>query len=168
MSRAPQKNKPEEIFRILENDARVIPEDISTMTGVPLTEVRKTIQTAEEDGTIVKYKTMVDWDRIGIEQVWALIEVRVKPEREVGFHRIAERICRFPEARSVYLLSGTYDIAVITVCKTMQEVSEFASQKLATLDNVEGTVTHFMLKRYKQDGELLDGTSKSKRLPLTL
>ncbi|MDY6834714.1 MAG: Lrp/AsnC family transcriptional regulator [Chloroflexota bacterium] len=168
MSRTPHKNKREEIFRILENDARVIPEDIATMTGVPLTEVRKTIQTAEEDGTIVKYKTMVDWDRIGIEQVWSLIEVRVRPEREVGFDRIAERICRFPEARSVYLLSGTYDIAVIAVCKTMQEVSEFASQKLATLDNVEGTVTHFMLKRYKQDGEVLDGTSKSKRLPLTL
>lgn len=157
-----------EILEILEKDARTTPQQISTMTGIPLAEVEAKIKKAEEDRTIVKYKTMVNWEKLGEEQVWALIEVKVQPQREVGFDTAAERIYRFPETRSVYLVSGTFDLAVLVVGKTMHEVAGFVAQKLAPLESVQGTVTHFLLKRYKEDGEILEGGEGIKRLPLTL
>jgi DNA-binding Lrp family transcriptional regulator len=157
-----------EIFEILEKDARITPQQISTMTNIPLAEVKRVIEEAEKERTIVRYKTVINWDRLGEERVWALIEVRIQPQRDVGFDAIAERIYRFPQARSVYLISGTYDLAVFVIGKTMQEVSAFVSQKLAPLEGVQGTVTHFMLKRYKDDGEILEGKEEIKRLPLTL
>lgn len=157
-----------EIFEILEKDARVTPRQISTMTDIPLAEVRRVIEDAEKERTIVRYKTVINWEKLGEERVWALIEVRVQPQRDVGFDAIAERIYRFPQARSVYLISGTYDLAVFVIGKTMQEVAAFVSQKLAPLEGVQGTVTHFLLKRYKEDGEILEGKEEIKRLPLTL
>ncbi|MFQ5924553.1 MAG: Lrp/AsnC family transcriptional regulator [Dehalococcoidia bacterium] len=155
-----------EVFRILEQDARRTPQQIATMTGIPLAEVKKAIKKAEGDRTILKYKTMVDWDKLGEEQVWALIEVKVVPQRDVGFDAIAERIYRFPEARSVYLVSGTYDLAVTVVGSNMREVAAFVSEKLAPLESVQGTVTHFLLKRYKEDGEVLEVEERLKRLPI--
>ncbi len=157
-----------EILEILEKDARTTPEQIATMTGISVSEVKKAIKKAEKDRTIVKYKTVINWERTGEEKVWALIEVKVQPQRDVGFDAIAERIYRFPEARSVYLVSGTYDLAVLVMGKTMQEVASFVAQKLAPLESVQGTVTHFVLKRYKWDGEILDGEEGVHRLPLTL
>ncbi len=157
-----------EILEILEKDARTTPEQIATMTGMPISEVKKAIRKAEKDRTIVKYKTVVNWERIGDEKVWAMIEVRIQPQRDVGFDAIAERIYRFPEARSVYLVSGTYDLAVMVAGRTMQEVASFVSEKLAPLESVQGTVTHFLLKRYKEDGEVLEGGEGPHRLPLTL
>ncbi len=157
-----------EVFEILEKDARATPEQISTMTGVPLAEVKRTIEKAEKERTIVKYKAMINWERLGEEQVRALIEVRVQPQRDVGFDALAERVYRFPQVFSAYLVSGTYDLAVLVVGKTMQEVAAFVSQKLAPLEGVQGTVTHFLLKRYKEDGEILEGKEEAKRLPLTL
>lgn len=157
-----------EILEILEKDARATPEQISSMTDIPLAEVKKVIKKAEEERTIVKYKTIVNWQRTGEEQVWALIEVRLQPQREVGFDAIAERIYRFPQVRSAYLVSGTYDLAVLVMGKTMEEVATFVAQKLAPLEGVQGTVTHFLLKRFKEDGEILDGREEVKRLPLTL
>jgi len=157
-----------EILEILEKDARTTPEQISTMTNIPLAEVEKAIKKAEEERTIVKYKTMVNWQRLGMEQVWAMIEVRLQPQRDVGFDVIAERIYRFPQVRSAYLVSGGYDLAVLVMGKTMEEVATFVAQKLAPLEGVQGTVTHFLLKRFKEDGEILDGQEDSKRLPLTL
>ncbi len=109
---------------------------------------------------------MVNWDKLGEEQVWALAEVKVTPQRDVGFDAIAERIYRFPEARTVYLMSGTYDLAVLVVGKTMHEVAGFVSEKLAPLEGVQGTVTHFLLKRYKEDGEIMDGEEGPKRVPI--
>jgi DNA-binding Lrp family transcriptional regulator len=156
------------ILEILEKDARTTPEQISTMTGIPLAEVEKVIKKAEKERTIVKYKTMINWQRLGKEQVWALIEVRIQPQRDVGFDLISERIYRFPQVRSAYLVSGGYDLAVLVVGKTMEEVASFVSQKLAPLEGVQGTVTHFLLKRFKEDGEILDGREETKRLPLTL
>jgi DNA-binding Lrp family transcriptional regulator len=135
------------------------------MTGIPLSKVKETIKQAEHDRTILRYKAMVNWDKLGDEQVTALVEVRLEPQRDVGFGAIAERIYRFPEARSVYLLSGTYDLAVFVTSKTMQEVASFVTQKLAPLDGVRGTVTHFLLKRYKEDGEILEGEERPKRVP---
>ena len=154
-----------EILKILEEDARKTPQQIATMTGIPLSKVKETIKQAERDRTILRYKAMVNWDKLGDEQVTALVEVRLEPQRDVGFGAIAERIYRFPEARSVYLLSGTYDLAVFVTSKTMQEVASFVTQKLAPLDGVRGTVTHFLLKRYKEDGEILEGEERPKRVP---
>jgi len=157
-----------EILKILENDARTTTKQISTMTGTTSTEVARLIKQAEEDRTILKYKTVINWDRVGDEQVWALIEVRIAPQRDVGFDSIAERIYRFPQARTVYLLSGTYDLLVLVVGKTMQEAADFVAQKLAPIEGVQGTVTHFVLKRYKEDGEILEGGEEVKRQPVIL
>ena len=157
-----------DILKILENDARTTAKQIATMTGKPATEVSKIIKKAEKDGTILKYKTVINWEKTGEEQVSALIEVRVSPQRDVGFDALAERIYRFPEARSVYLLSGTYDLLVLVTGKTMNEVAEFVTHKLALIEGVQGTVTHFMLKRYKEDGEILEGGEESKRQPVIL
>jgi len=156
-----------QIFEALEKDARLTPEQISTMTGIPVAEVEKTIKKAEKNRTILKYKTVVDWAKLGEEQVWALLEVKVIPQRDVGFDAIAERIYRFPEARSVYLASGTYDLAILVAGKTMQEVAVFVSEKLAPLETVQSTVTHFILKKYKEDGEIIEGGEGVKRLPVT-
>ena len=157
-----------EILKILENDARTTVKQIATMTGTPGAEVAKVIKKAEKDNTILKYKTIINWEKVGEEQVGVLIEVNVTPQRDVGFDAIAERIYRFPQARSVYLLSGTYDLAVLVIGKTMHEVADFVSQKLAPLEGLQGTVTHFMLKRYKEDGEILEGKEEVKRQPVIL
>ncbi|MBT4511289.1 MAG: Lrp/AsnC family transcriptional regulator [Chloroflexi bacterium] len=158
----------EEILRILENDARTTPEQIAAMTGKTIDEVKEAIQQAETSQTIIKYKTVVNWEKMDREEVWALIEVKLQPQREVGFDSVAERIYRFPEVRSAYLVSGAYDLAVLVTGKTMQEVAGFVSRKLSTLDHVQGTVTHFLLKRYKEDGEIFEGEERPKRQPLTL
>ena len=156
-----------QIFEALEKDARLTTEQISTMTGISVAEVEKTIKKAEKNRTILKYKTTIDWAKLGEEQVWALLEVKVIPQRDVGFDAIAERIYRFPEARSVYLASGTYDLAILVAGKTMQEVAVFVSEKLAPLETVQSTVTHFILKKYKEDGEIIEGGEGVKRLPVT-
>jgi len=157
-----------EILKILQNDARTTTKQISTMTGIPGAEVTKHIKQAEKDRIILKYKAIVNWDKVEDEQVWALIEVKLTPQRDVGFDSIAERIYRFPQARTVYLLSGAYDLLVLVVGKTMREVADFISQKLAPLEGVQGTVTHFMLKRYKEDGEIVEGKEEIKRQQVTL
>jgi DNA-binding Lrp family transcriptional regulator len=155
-----------EILRILEEDARKTPQQIATMTGIPLSKVKEVIKKAERDRSILKYKAIVNWEKLGDEQVVALVEVRLVPQRDVGFDAIAERIYRFPETRSVYLMSGTYDLAVLVAGKTMQDVASFVTQKLAPLEGVQGTVTHFLLKRYKEDGEILEGEERPKRVPI--
>ncbi len=157
-----------EILKILENDARATAKQVSAMTGTPVAEVARIIKQAEKDRTILKYKTIINWDKAGNEHVWALIEVNISPQRDVGFDAIAERIYRFPQARTVYLVSGTYDLLVMVVGKTMHEVAEFVSHKLAPIDGVQGTVTHFVLRRCKEDGEILEGEEKVKRQPLVL
>ena len=156
-----------DILKILESDARTTPKQIAGMTGLSVAKVSKAIKEAEEDRTILKYKTVINWDKTGEERVYALIEVKIIPQREVGFDTIAERIYRFNEARSVYLLSGTYDLLVIVSGKTMHEVADFVSQKLAPMDEVQGTVTHFLLKKYKEDGEILLGKEEAQRQPIS-
>jgi DNA-binding Lrp family transcriptional regulator len=156
-----------EILEAIENNAKLTPDKISTMTGIPKAKVEKSIKEAEKKRIIVKYKTVIDWAKVGDEEVTALVEVKVVPQRNVGFDAIAERIYRFPQARSVFLSSGTYDLAVVVTGKTMQEVAIFVSQKLAPLDSVSGTVTHFILKKYKEDGEILSGGEETKRLAVT-
>lgn len=157
-----------EILSILEEDARTTPEQLATMTGKPKDEVIALIKQAEADRIILKYKTVVNWEKVENEQVWALVEVKVTPQKDVGFDAIAERIIHFPWARTVYLLSGTYDLLVLTIGKTKNEVADFVSQELAAIEGVQGTVTHFMLKRYKEDGVILDGEEIIKRQPVIL
>lgn len=155
-----------DILAVLEQNAKATPEEISEMTGQTPEEVRAIIAEAERDKTIVKYKTMVNWESLGEEVVMAHVEVRVTPQRDVGFDSIAQRIARFPEVRSLYLMSGDYDLSVLLVGRSMNEVGNFVAQKLAALEEVRGTSTHFLLKRFKEDGEILDGEDKVRRLPL--
>jgi DNA-binding Lrp family transcriptional regulator len=156
-----------DVLRALERDARLTPEKVATLTGHSPQEVAAAISRAEAEHIILRYKTVVNWEKLGQEQVYALIEVKVTPQRGVGFDTVARRIYRFPETRSVYLLSGTYDLLVQVTGKTMQEVATFVTEKLATLEFVQGTVTHFLLKRYKEDGEILEGPEELERLPVT-
>jgi DNA-binding Lrp family transcriptional regulator len=158
-----------DILKILENDARTKDKQIATMTGMSVADVDKAIKQAEKDRIILKYKTVVNWDRVeNDEPVWALIEVRVKPEPEVGFDSIAGRIAQYEQVRSLFLASGTYDLLLVVVGKTEHKVADFVSQNLAHLEGVQGTVTHFVLKRYKDDGEILEGGEGVKRQPVIL
>ena len=157
-----------EILKILEGDARTTTKQIATMTGTSADEVAKLIKKAEAERTILKYKTMINWDKVGDERIWALIEVKITPQRDVGFDSIAERIYRFPQAHTVYLVSGTYDLAVLVMGKSMHDIADFVTQKLAPIEGVQGTATHFLLKRYKEDGEILEGGEGTKRQPVIL
>jgi DNA-binding Lrp family transcriptional regulator len=157
-----------DILKVLENDSRTTIRQLTEMTGSTVEEVTKVIKQAEKDHLILKYKTIINWEKVENEMVSALIEVKITPQRDVGFNPIAERIYRFPEARSVYLMSGTYDLSVLVVGKTMHQVADFVTQKVATIEGVQGTVTHFLLKRYKEDGEILDGGEETKRQPVIL
>ena len=157
-----------EILKILEGDARTTIKQISTMTGTPSAEVTKAIKQAEKDRIILKYKTVINWDKVEDEQVWALVGVKLSPQKDVGFDSIAERIYRFPQTHTVYLVSGTYDLMVLLVCTTSHEIADLVSQKLAPIEWGQETVTQFLLKRYKEDGEIIDGREEVKRQPVTL
>ncbi|MEW6007165.1 MAG: Lrp/AsnC family transcriptional regulator [bacterium] len=145
-----------EILDILENDARLSKEKIGTMLGISADEVKREIEQFEQDGVIVKYKTIIDWEKTIEEKVYAFIDVRVTPERDRGFDAIAERICQYPEVHSLYLMSGAYDFAVVVSGKSMKELAYFVAEKLAIIENVQSTTTHFILKKYKIDGVLLE------------
>lgn len=153
------------LLRLLERDASVSLEDVATMLGVPVAEVARRVDDLTQSRVLVRRKAVVNWERAGIDLVTALIEVRVSPQRDVGFDSIAERIAKYPEARSVYLVSGTYDLAVEVIGRTMKDVAAFVSEKLAPLDGVQGTTTHFLLRRFKVDGEAFDDPNPSARLP---
>lgn len=155
------------LLRILERDCLTDPKQIAIMLGIGEADVSAIITAAEANGTIVRRKAVVNWERAGDPYVLAHIEVKVTPQRETGFDAIAERIYRFPEARSVYLVSGTYDLAVQVHGRSMQDIASFVASKLAPLDGVQSTVTHFMLRRYKEDGDILVVNEQAERLPVT-
>jgi DNA-binding Lrp family transcriptional regulator len=157
-----------EVLKILEKDGKLTPKQIAAMTGATADEVAKAVKTAEDERAIVKYKALINWDKVGNEHVWALIEVKITPQREVGFDAIAERIYRFDEARTVYLMAGTYDLAVLVEGKSMQQVADFVTRKLAPIEGVTATATHFVLKRYKEDGEIFDSKEENKRQAVIL
>ncbi|MEW6103777.1 MAG: Lrp/AsnC family transcriptional regulator [bacterium] len=145
-----------EILEVLENDAKASNEKIGTMLGMSGDEVKKEIEKLESDGVIIKYKTIIDWEKTIEEKVFAFIDVRVTPERDRGFDAIAERICQYPEVHSLYLMSGAYDFAVVVSGKSMKELAYFVAEKLAIIENVQSTTTHFILKKYKVDGVKLE------------
>lgn len=143
-----------EILNLLETDARLTPLQLSVMLGKDVEEIKREIAALERDGTILGYKTIVDWDKTDCESVSAMIEVKLTPQRDCGFDRVAEKIYNYPEVQSVYLMSGGYDLSVLIEGKTMKEVALFVSQKLATIDEVVATATHFVLHKYKDKGVL--------------
>ena len=157
-----------DILKVLEDDARITTKQIATMTGIPAAEVSRLVKQAEKDRIILKYKTVINWERVEDEKVWALIEVKVTPEPEAGFDSIAERISQFHQVRSCFLASGTYDLLLVVAGKSEHTIADFVSQNLAHIKGVQGTVTHFVLKRYKEEGEVLDGGEGVKRQPVIL
>lgn len=156
-----------EILHMLEQDGRLTVEQLAERSGRPVDDVRRFIADAEANGMIRKYKAVIDWERVqGDDQLTtAFIEVKVTPQREVGFDTIAERIMRFPEVRSLYLLSGSYDLHVVVQGKDLREIANFVTSKLATLETVMSTTTHFVLKGYKIDGDIMTETEAPHRLP---
>jgi DNA-binding Lrp family transcriptional regulator len=158
----------EEILKTLEKDARISPSQLATMVGMEEGEVKKKLKEYEQKGIILKYKTAINWEKAGKETVYALIDVKITPERDRGYDAIAERVMRFPEVKTLYLISGTYDLSVLVVGNSMKEVAAFVAEKLAPLEQVQSTVTHFILKRYKEDGDILFDKEESKRLAISL
>lgn len=158
-----------EILEILEKDARTTPQEIAKVLKKSAASVKNAIKKFEKEGVIVKYKTVLNRELIkdDTRKVRALIEVKVSPERGYGFEHIAERIYRFPEVVSCYLLSGTYDLLLVVEGRDIQEVASFVSERLSTLDNVRGTVTHFLLKKYKEDGDILKRAERNKRIAIS-
>jgi len=159
--------KTEKILEVLSGNGKAGEKEIAVLTGIPESEVAGCIKKLEEDKIILGYRTMINWQRIRSDDVKALIEVKVTPERKVGFDAVAEIIFRFPEVGSVFLISGRYDLLVQVDGKSLREVAQFVSAKLATINGVQSTVTHFLLKKYKEDGVILVETADSKRLPVT-
>lgn len=157
-----------QILEILSSDCRIPLERIAVMTGSTLTEVAETVDLLEKEHVILQYSPVINWDRTERERVEAMIEVKVLPQREMGFDAIASRIYRFDEVKSVYLMSGSYDLLVLVEARTLKDLALFVSEKLSPLDSVTGTATSFVLKRYKQDGVIFVGESADNRLPISL
>ncbi len=156
----------EKILELLERNSRMTPAEIAVLLGSSEEVIAAEIKKMEDENIICGYNTLVDWDKTGADIITALIEVRVTPTRGQGFDNIAERIYNYPEVQSVYLISGGYDLLVILEGKTLKEVSHFVSSKLSTLDSVISTATHFILKKYKDDGIIFDKKKKDERMPV--
>lgn len=159
-----------EILEILENNAKVTPEEIAKMLGRSVKAVKDAVKKLEKDGIILKYKAVINKEMLRGEEsgVRALIEVKVMPQKGLGFEHVAERIYQFPEVTSCYLMSGTYDLLVVVEGKSLHAVSDFVAQKLSPIEHVRGTVTHFILKKYKEDGDILKQPQKDKRQAISL
>jgi DNA-binding Lrp family transcriptional regulator len=157
-----------EVLQLLEDDARQSPAKLGELSGLSAATVRRLIERAEADGIIRRYKGIINWELIGQDRVFAFIEVRAIPERGRGFDAVAERLLGFPEVHSLYLMSGDYDLHVVVQGETMREVAYFVADKLAPLEGVQSTATHFVLKRYKVDGDALEEKEEVRRLPVSL
>ena len=145
----------EQILAIIEKNSRISVKELAVILGAEEIDVANELKALEEEGIICGYHTMIDWEKTDIEKVTALIEVRITPQRGQGFDKLAERIYKYPEVNSVYLISGDYDLLVSLEGKSLKQVSSFVSDKLSTLDGVLSTATHFVLKKYKDHGTIL-------------
>ncbi|HOA96455.1 MAG TPA: Lrp/AsnC family transcriptional regulator [Acetivibrio saccincola] len=158
----------EEILEILENNGKATPEEIAAMTGKNLEEVKDAIKKFEKDNVILKYNTLINWEKTSKEVVTALIEVKVTPQMGEGFDKIAERIYKYPEVKDCYLMSGGFDLTVVVEGKSMKEVALFVAEKLAPLDSVLSTSTHFVLKKYKDKGTIFEKGPQDDREAIVL
>ena len=156
-----------DIIRILRENARLSAKEIAVRIGKEEKEVADTIKSLEEDGSIKGYQAIIVESILPELTVKAIIQVKVRPEREGGFDRIAKRLCRFPEVSSLYLVSGGYDLGLEVDGKTLQEVATFVSSKLATIDGIISTETHFLLKKYKVAGRILEDDDNYERLKVS-
>ena len=145
----------EKILTFIEKNSRIDLKDLAIMLGVEEAQVIKELEDMQNENIICGYHTLIDWDKAGIEKVTAMIEVRVTPQRGMGFDKVAERIYNYPEVNSVYLISGGFDLMVTLEGKTLREVSQFVTDKLSTLDQVLSTKTNFILKKYKDHGTIM-------------
>jgi DNA-binding Lrp family transcriptional regulator len=161
------KELTKEILEILRQDCRIDEDQIAVMLGADPQEVAEEIKRLERDKVIVKYNAVVNMEKVDREVVQALIEVRVTPQRELGFDALAKRIYRFIEVRSVYLVSGSYDLMVLVEGLNMRQVALFVAEKLSVLDGVLSTATSFVLRKYKEDGVIILDDEKDDRLVVT-
>ncbi|MBE0522384.1 MAG: Lrp/AsnC family transcriptional regulator [Candidatus Methanoperedenaceae archaeon] len=156
-----------EILEIIESDPKIGAKEIATLTGSTEAEVASNIKEMERAGIIRKYKTVINWEKAGEEYVYAIIEIKVVLHSRTGYDAIAERLARFDEVRSVRLISGDHDLSLTVRGKSMKEVAFFVAEKIATLEQVQGTVTHFVLRTFKEDGDILFEREQSERLPVS-
>ena len=155
------------ILKVLEKNSRIDIADLAALLGESEVNIANEIADMEKEKIICGYHTLIDWDKAGVESVTALIEVRVTPQRNQGFDKIAERIYNYPEVNAVYLISGAYDLLVTLEGKTLKEISQFVSDKLSPVESVLSTATHFILKKYKDHGTVLVKKSESERMLVT-
>ncbi|MEE0835077.1 MAG: Lrp/AsnC family transcriptional regulator [Clostridia bacterium] len=141
-----------DFLKLLENDSRLTSEQLAVMCDKEVGEIKEMIDKFEKEGIILGYKTLIDWDKTARESVTALIELKISPQEDRGFDKIAEKIRNYPEVQSVYLMSGGFDLAVFIEGKTLKEVAFFVAQKLAPMNSIQSTATHFVLKKYKDKG----------------
>ena len=159
----------EEILNILDKEkGNVSRAKIAQMLGMEEQELADKIEKMEKENVIVGYKTIVNWDKTDKDGVVALIELRITPQRGEGFDKVAERIYKYPQVKSLYLMSGAYDLAVTIEGKSMKEVALFVAQKLAPMDSIISTATHFVLKKYKEEGIVFEDDEKDTRQVITL
>ncbi len=156
------------ILTILDHDGRFTNEQVAAMAGVSLEEAIEKIDAYEKEGVILGYKAIIDWEKTDRELLTALIEVKITPQMGMGFDKIAMQICKHPEVESVYLMSGGFDLTVIINGKTMKEVAQFVSEKLAPMESVLSTGTHFVLKKYKEKGVLFDNVYNDERRAISI
>lgn len=157
----------EKILAIIEKNSRIDLADLAALLGENEAAVANEIADMEKENIICGYHTMINWDKTGDEKVTALIEVKVTPQRGMGFEKIAERIYQYSEVNSLYLMSGSYDFTVILEGKTMREVAQFVSEKLSTMNSVLSTATHFILKKYKDHGTVMCEKTEDERMLIT-
>ena len=157
----------EELLSVIEKNSRIGLDELAVILGVEEIDVVNEIAKLEDEGIICGYHTLINWEKTSIEKVNALIEVRVTPQRGKGFDNIAERIYKYPEVNAVYLISGGFDLLVTLEEKSLKDIAKFVSEKLATLDSVLSTATHFILKKYKDHGTVLSKNEKDKREAIT-
>lgn len=157
----------EQILSIVEKNSRIGINELAVRLGADEVAVANELKAMEEEGIICGYHTMIDWEKTSIEKVTALIEVRITPQRGQGFDNIAERIYKYPEVNSVYLISGGYDLLITLEGRSLKEISSFVSHKLSTLDGVLSTATHFILRKYKDHGTILSKAYEDTREIIT-
>ncbi|MGA9097851.1 MAG: Lrp/AsnC family transcriptional regulator [Methanotrichaceae archaeon] len=156
-----------EILEILSENARATPTEIAALLGMPEDEVARRIKNLEDSGIIRKYVTLIDWEKLDEDTVFAVLELKVALQRKTGYDAVAERIARFSEVESVRLISGDYDLSAIVKGKSMKDVAYFVAEKIAPLEGIQSTCTHFILKSYKEHGVILTERPKPKRLVVT-
>ena len=154
-----------ELLQILEDNSRLSATEIATMTNLTPTEVEARIHALENAGIICKYTTVINWEKAGNGEVSAIIELKVSPERDFGYDRIAERLSRFRQVKTLRLMTGTYDLQLLVTGKNMQDVSRFVSEHVAPMDRIRETATHIIMKSYKENGNVLFEQQEAERLP---